>query len=150
MRTIFKSFDQFLSAFAWISAIWLALNLILIPFNWQDVFIDKQIVSGTEVFLLSGFISIFLFDLLAIFWSLINKSLHESAPKQKYYLLAGGILCLFFLAIVKVMADEVGRESRLLMGGMGEYIILNILLLIQIAYNIFFFLVLKRIKSRTN
>jgi hypothetical protein len=112
--------------------------MILMPVNWQDVFVEKDTVAGVEVFMLFGFLSILLFDLLVIFRSLIRKARKRMVSPLDSRFLTGGIACIFALILAKVMADEVGREIGLELKLGEEFVLLNVLLLIQIIYNIYF------------
>lgn len=148
MTKLAKPFGQLLYVLAWGAAIWMAFNMILMPLNWQEVFIDKQTTTGVEIFLLFGFGLILLFDLLVTFFAMVDKFRKRSLPASNNYLLAGGIFCLFMLLTSKVLADEVGRESRFGLGVVGEYIILNIPLLIQMAFIFYAIFVLRKTALR--
>jgi len=136
--------DRFVYLFGVGSLFWLVLNMILMPLNWDAVFVNKEITTGVEVFVLLGFLSILLFDLLVVPWVCLRRYHHKSVSGLDSYLLIGSIACLFVLVTAKVMTDEVGRESRFGLGCCGEFAILNALLLIQIAYNVYFLFAYKK------
>ncbi|RJP69851.1 MAG: hypothetical protein C4539_07200, partial [Ignavibacteriales bacterium] len=141
---LLKTFEKFLVFLAPISAIFLILNIILIPFGWQDVFISKKNISGIEIFCIIGFVIVSLFYILLIVYMLLKKFSIESLSSKEKCLLGGGILCFLFMIIIKVLADEIGRESQAGLSVTGEYIIFNILLFIQLLYLITFFKVVRK------
>jgi hypothetical protein len=144
MENCARHFGRFMYLFGVGSLFWLALNMILVPLNWDAVFLNKELTTGVEIFLLLGFLSILLFDLLVVPWVCLRRYHHESISGVESHLLVGSIACLFVLVAAKVMTDEVGRESRFGLDCRGEFAILYALLLIQIAYNVYFLFAYKK------
>jgi hypothetical protein len=139
-----KTSYRILRILALATAIWIGINLILVPLNWDVVFHDTETTTGVEMFVILGFLFTLIFDISSIPWIIIRRFKPGLYRERNACLLAGSILCLFVLIAIKVMADEVGRESRMGLGAAGEYIIFNVLLLLHIAYNLYFYLVTKK------
>lgn len=126
------------------TAIWIGVSLILAPLNWDVVFHDTEATTGVEMFMILGFLFALVFDIASIPWIIVRRFTSGLYREKTIYFLSGSILCLFLLIAAKVMADEVGRESRLGLGAAGEYIIFNVLLFLHIAYNLYFYSITKK------
>jgi len=122
----------------YLSGIWLLTIMILAPLNWNVVFDDIETTSFVEIFMLFGLLLVILFDIAVVIWFITRYTLRLPPFRNQFHVLIGAVFCLFFLASAKVMADEVGRESRLGLVATGEFIILNILFGVQLGYNVFF------------
>jgi len=142
-----KKINQLFGMFAVITAIWLVINLILIPLNWEIVFHDKDITNAVEFLIIFGFLFIMVFDISVIGWIIVVTLLRKNA-RLHYFLLAGAILCFFVLAAAKVMTDEVGRESMSGLGASGEYLIFNFMVGLQILYNLYFIIASRRLNEQ--
>jgi hypothetical protein len=140
--------DGILRILALGTAIWMGVNLILAPLNWDDVFKNTATTTGVEMFMILGFLLALIFDGSSILWIVVRGLKPGSYRRKTAPLLAGSILCVFLLMAVKVMADEVGRESRMGFGAVGEYVVLTALLCFHIAYNLYFYKVIKKWTAR--
>jgi hypothetical protein len=125
---------------------WLVINLVLVPVHWNAVFHQPEITTGTEYFILTGFLCIILLDLSVIAWMMSRYISKKPRFRYQETIVPGAVCCLLLLVVAKVMADEVGRESRMDMEYLSEYIIFNILLGFQLLY----FLVFMRIIGNLN
>jgi hypothetical protein len=133
-----KNTSQLIRSFAAVTAIWLTINLIMVPFNWEAVFHDTLVLSGAEIFMFIGMLLIFLFNVAVIVW-VSSRKLQGSAKASQYnYLFTGAVLCFFVLFAAKVMAAEIGWESLMGWDFSVKYLLFNILLCLQILYNIYF------------
>ena len=132
-----KISNRFILGFAVITALWLIINLILVPFNWEIVFHDIATTAGIEIVMLFGFLLAAVFDLTVIGW-IINRLRSKSNVRHFFVLLLGSVLCLLALFAAKVMADDIGRQSRYELGASGEYVMFNIFVGLQVLYNFYF------------
>ncbi len=121
-----------LSLLTSIFLIYIMLGILIFK---EQVFIERETLSLSEIFLGLGFVSIFVFNIVSIIWFFRNPVSPVKSTVSKFFLIALGVLCLLLLIGEKTMADEIGRESLLGWETLGEWIILYIFLFIQLAYN---------------
>jgi hypothetical protein len=102
----------------------------------KQVFIERDTISLSEIFIGAGFLLICLFDITSIAWLIIKRpTFHESSISKILSIALGGF-CLLLLIGDKTMVDEIGRESAIGRETLGEWIILYVFLLVQLSYNL--------------
>lgn len=102
----------------------------------KQVFIERDTISLSEIFIVAGFLLICLFDITSIAWLIIKRpTFHESSISKILSIALGGF-CLLLLIGDKTMVDEIGRESAIGRETLGEWIILYVFLLVQLSYNL--------------
>ena len=127
---------------------WLVINLVLVPVNWKAVFHQPEITTGMEYFILTGFLFIILLDLSVIAWMMSRYISKKPRFRYQDMIVPGAVCCLLLLAVTKIMADEVGRESRMGMEYLSEYIIFNILFGFQLLYFLVFMRIIRNLNQR--
>ena len=101
----------------------------------KQVFLEREIISGVEIVILIGFISIFLFNIASFLWVLTRLLRAGEFSGLNIATLVLGAACLVLMFGEKVMADEIGREYLLGWEVLGEWIILYVFLAVQLVYN---------------
>lgn len=120
-----------------IGGIWLVLNLFAMPLWWGGYSASEGSRGVVQLVILVGFAYVLLFDLLSIVYFLTRTcwirgdAVEEGC--QKGWLVVLAVLALVGLMGVKVMVDEIARETPLGRGG-GEWVVLYICLGLQLAY----------------
>lgn len=114
----------------------LVFNMLAMRIFTEDVFLERQTFSSVEVFILVGFILIFLFGISALLWTFLRLRKYEDVGASHKAIPVLGVFCLVFVLGEKVMIDEIGREYLLGWEVLGEWIILYAFLTTQLVYNL--------------
>jgi hypothetical protein len=123
MANLIKKSPYLLSIVSAAYLIGIMLGLVVFK---QQVFIEQDIISATDIFIAAGFGLFVVFNICSIIIFRRNK-----------LILMWGILSLVLLIGEKTMADEIARESLLGWETLGEWIILYVFLTIQLLFNLF-------------
>ena len=127
-----------------VSTCFLVNNMVAILAYKEQIFFDREHISGVEIVILIGFGLILLFDIVSALWILLRIRQSEKVILFDKATLILGTTCLFLFIGEKVMIDEIGREYVLGWEVLGEWIILYIFLTTQLIYNIVILLQLLR------
>ncbi|HEY4761562.1 MAG TPA: hypothetical protein VIH42_13350 [Thermoguttaceae bacterium] len=115
----------------------LVYNMLAMQLHRDELFLRKGTLEGVGVIALSGFVVIFLFNIVSFLWLLASHRRQSTIGKM--VALALGALCMIFLIVDKVMIDEIGREYRLGWETLGEWIILYSAMTVQLIYGLVVF-----------
>ena len=114
----------------------LMYNMVVIPFCKEQIFLDQGIIRiGQEMFIFIGFVLVLIFNITSLLWVSSHIRISQRRYNGNKGIFALGALCLILLVGGKVMMDEIGREYLLGWEVLGEWIILNVFLTIQLLYN---------------
>ena len=127
----------------------LVYNMLAIPFFKEEIFFERQALAGVEILILIGFGLMLLFGILSLMWVILRLRHSQNVATADRVTPVLGALCLFLLIGEKAMVDEIGREYRLGLGVLGEWIALYVGLTIQLTYNLVILSQLFRV-HRTN
>ena len=141
MELLKKILQKFLLPFAIISILFIIFS---INFFRYDIFVERNSLSSVEYLVFIGFVVIILFLILSEVWMINYSIVQNDFSWNQSIMILFGVACFIMLFAEKVMADEIGRELVLGWETIGETIILNLLLIIQLVYVFFLF---KKIKS---
>ncbi|MFC1554554.1 hypothetical protein ACFL7D_07970 [candidate division KSB1 bacterium] len=133
------------TALAFLSSGFLIYIMISIPLFKEDIFINRDTVALSELFIIAGFLIMLLFILSSVLWlSGIFRRSKESGYSTIGLMILGG-LCFFLFFGEKVMFDEIGNEYILGWETSGEWIILYGFLFTQLVYHsVFIYQILRR------
>ena len=130
-----------------ISAVFLIYIMLALVIYKEQIFIERGIISISEIIIGIGFGLILLFNIVSFLWLLRKFRKSDKVTIGEKITLALGSLCLLLLIGEKTMIDEIGREYLLGWETFGEWIILYVFLTIQLFYN---FTILKIFKNNTS
>ena len=123
--------------FALVAGLWLVFNMVALGPGWGGVSVTGGVLGGIQLFILIGFVFVFLFDVLSAGWILAGGCWRRDPDPeeacQSGWLLVLAVLALIGLMGAKVMVDEIARETPMGSGG-GEWVVLYICLTLQLAY----------------
>lgn len=138
------------SLLAIISAVFLIYIMLALVIYKEQIFIERGIISISEIIIGMGFGLILLFNIVSFLWLLRKFRKSNKVTIGKKITLALGGLCLLLLIGEKTMIDEIGREYLLGWETLGEWIILYVFLAIQLFYNITILKFLLPLVSKTS
>ncbi|MBN1272983.1 MAG: hypothetical protein JXB26_12005 [Candidatus Aminicenantes bacterium] len=100
-----------------------------------QLFLEEDSLALPGVIVLLCFALVFLFLIVSFLWQMgrIRRENHTSARKNA--LLVFGVFCLLLFIGEKTMIDEIGRELKLGWETLGEMLILNVMLVLQLFYS---------------
>ena len=127
-----------------VSTCFLVNNMVTILVYKEQIFFERELLSGMAIVILIGFGLVLLFDIVSALWVLSRIRRSEKVILFDKATLILGATCLFLFIGEKVMIDEIGREYLLGWEVLGEWIILYIFLTTQLIYNIVILLQLFR------
>ena len=113
-------------------------NLITIPLFHEEVFIRQYTIAPVEIIILLGFLAILIFNLMSLFWLVLQIHKESDSKTGHILLLIFTIFCIIGLMGQKVMLDEVANEYYLGWNVQGEWIIFLGLLSLQLVYCLVF------------
>lgn len=126
-----------------LTTVYLTFNIAAIPVTSKLWIFNPGILFPVGWIILTGFVMILFFNISAVIRAACRVLLSEAVPFD-FIALTGGIVCTLLLGGEKVMIDEIARETRLSMGAGGEWAVLYVGLTIQLMYNLFVILHLRR------
>ena len=141
MEHLKKILKRFLLPAAIISILFIIFS---INFFRHEIFVERDSLSNIEYLVFISFVVIILFLIFSELWMINNSLNRNDFSWNQSIMILFGVACFIMLFAEKVMADEIGREIILGWETVGETIILNVLLLIQLVYIFLFF---RKIKS---
>lgn len=102
----------------------------------DQVFVIGEPLTPATATMLVGFGAILLFDIASVAWLAGNRRSAPAETEARTRLLVLGVLCLVLFAADKVLIDEVAHETATGWTLQTEYLLLNGMLIFQLAYNI--------------
>lgn len=102
----------------------------------DQVFVIGEPLTPATATMLVGFGAILLFDIASVAWLAGNRRSAPAETEARTRLLVLGVLCLVLFAADKVLIDEVAHETATGWTLPTEYLLLNGMLIFQLAYNI--------------
>ena len=115
-----------------------------VNFFRYDIFIDRSTLSSIDYLLFIGFVVIILFLIISEVWMINHSIVQNDFSWNQTIMILFGVACFIMLFAQKVMADEIGRELLLGWETLGESILLNLLIIIQLIYAYLFLKMLKK------
>ena len=128
---------QFTRILILISGPLMFILMMLIPLNWDALFRDQTITNAAELFILLGLAILIFLDILLIVFSLLRQGEFIVPRAHSGILAIASFIALAMLAMVKVMTDEIARETALGWEVRGEFIMLISALLVHLAFNLY-------------
>ncbi|MBU1700862.1 MAG: hypothetical protein KJ970_12535 [Candidatus Eisenbacteria bacterium] len=137
-------YDRLVFWFALASIAGLLFNIAAIPIHKELVLSVHGHLSNTEILMIFGFFLVFVFNLVSILWLTSESNRTRDRGARRIFGILFGVLCLVLLYGDKVMIDEIARAWRAGAGIAGGLSLMYLFLLIQLAYNIFILLHMRR------
>jgi hypothetical protein len=100
-------------------------------------------LSNLEIVMIFGFFLVLVFNLVSLLWLLSERDAAGAASGRTAGMLFG-LLCLVLLYGDKVMIDRIAGEWQAGAGIAGELSLLYLFLLVQLGFNIFILLHMRR------
>jgi len=122
-------------------------TMVAIQIFKEEVFSDHVVSMPFEFAILIGILLILLFDITSLGWVSHKIFATKKFEGLDRIALIWGVLCIFALLGIKVMADEIAREYRLGWETLGEWIALYVCLFFQFFYIILIFIHLRGTRS---
>jgi len=123
----------------WLDVTSTSLLLFILIGIWafrQEIFVIDGEVRMAGLIMLAGFAVILLFDLASVLWLGRSRTRWGGSNRARGGLLRLGLVCILFLGVEKVMADEVAHQAEAAWTIQGEYLMLYGMLFLQLAYNL--------------
>jgi hypothetical protein len=123
----------------WLDVTSTSLLLFILIGIWafrQEIFVIDGEVRMAGLIMLAGFAVILLFDLASVLWLGRSRARWGGSNRARGGLLRLGLVCILFLGVEKVMADEVAHQAEAAWTIEGEYLMLYGMLFLQLAYNL--------------
>jgi len=108
--------------------------MIGLPLCTEEVFVTRSIIEGVELLFAFAFLSVFLFLIVTLIHLVRRATGRKEFTAFETGMLIVGTLCLLGLAGQKVMLDEIAREMAFGIAWRGEFIILNVVFILQLGY----------------
>ena len=134
MSTGFRSMDHMVLLTGIGTAMGLAFIMGVQPFHAEEIFVNRDTLTGIEWIMLLGFGLIVLFNIISLAWLLSRAKAPPGQRATDLLTAALGVFCIVLLAVDKVMADEVAHEWEMEGGSPGEWYILYLCLSVQMIY----------------
>ena len=129
----------------------LIYNMLGFQLFREEILFNRDTVVTAELVMMFVFLIILIFNISSVSWILQSARGRKEFPQLlDVFTLILGIFCVLLLIGVKVMTDEIARETRLGWETAGEWVILYILFLIQLGYNGMVFFLLSRSDRLSN
>lgn len=134
MKTDLTSFRGATQGLAWLALLCVLYILIIISTQRDLIFEKHQTLHLVEIIMVLAYFLVIVFNILSIVWLIFQLSRYDGWPTKYSGALVLGVVCMVGLFAQKVMVDEIARESQLGWNATGEWILLLVLLMLQIAY----------------